>query len=146
MTITKQKAFAYITYQNKLLVFIQPHSHDAGIQVPAGTVKDGEDTAVTVMREAEEETGLTTLTMQSFLGKAIFHDQTKDEIHHRFFYHLTMDTPPQDRWQNLETDPCDGTNNSYLFEFYWVDLHHEDPHLIADHDAFLPQLKAILLK
>lgn len=144
--ITKQKAFAYITYQNKLLVFIHPHAPEAGIQVPAGTVKDGEDTAVAAMREAKEETGLTNLTMQSFLGEATFHDHTKDEIHHRFFYHLTVDTPPRARWQNSETDPSDGSEASYLFEFYWVDIHNEDSNLIADHDAFLPQLKAILLK
>ena len=146
MTTIKQKAFVYITYQNKLLVFIHPHAPEAGIQVPAGTVKDGEDTAVAALREAVEETGLADFTMQSFLGEATFHDHTKNEIHYRFFYHLTFDTSPQERWQNFETDPCAGTDNSYLFEFYWVDLTQEYPNLIAQHDAFLPQLMTHLLK
>lgn len=144
--ITKQKAFAYITYQNKLLVFIHPNSPEAGIQVPAGTVKDGEDTAVAAMREAVEETGLTNLTMQSFLGEATYHHKPMKEMHHRFFYHLTLNTEPQATWQHVETDPCSGEEPAILFEFYWVDLTQEDPNLIAQHDAFLPQLMAHLLK
>ena len=144
--ITKRKAFAYITYQNKLLVFIHPNSPEAGIQVPAGTVKDGEDTAVTVMREAYEETGLTNLTLQSFLGESEFHHQPMNEMHHRFFYHLSVDTEPQTTWQHYETDPCSGEEPAILFEFYWVDLAKEAPDLIGQHDTFLPQLKALLLK
>jgi 8-oxo-dGTP pyrophosphatase MutT (NUDIX family) len=50
------KVFAYITWGIKLLVFSQPTAPEAGIQVPAGTVEDGEAVDAAVMREAFEET------------------------------------------------------------------------------------------
>jgi len=43
---------------------------DAGIQIPAGTVEDGESPEEAVMREAAEETGLTQLTIRRYLGCA----------------------------------------------------------------------------
>lgn len=39
-------------------VLLLRHPH-AGIQFPAGTVDEGEDTATAAIREADEETGLT---------------------------------------------------------------------------------------
>jgi NUDIX domain-containing protein len=53
----KYKAFAYITNRNRLLVFIHPFAPEAGIQVPAGTIKADERPKEAVLREAFEETG-----------------------------------------------------------------------------------------
>lgn len=38
----RRKAFAYITHQQRLLVFEHPDSPEAGIQVPAGSIEPGE--------------------------------------------------------------------------------------------------------
>ena len=38
MADCKQKAFAYITHGNRLLVFRHVHHPEAGVQVPVGTV------------------------------------------------------------------------------------------------------------
>ncbi|MBA2247495.1 MAG: NUDIX domain-containing protein, partial [Chloroflexia bacterium] len=70
MTI-KRKAFAYITSGptsgptsgHRLLVFSHPLSPEAGIQVPAGTIDDGETPEEAVLREASQETGLPSLTV-----------------------------------------------------------------------------------
>lgn len=51
----------------RVLVFSHPHHPDAGIQVPAGTVKEGETPKEVVLREAIEETGLKELKIRSFL-------------------------------------------------------------------------------
>src|SRR6185437_14423165 len=92
-----QKVLAYITWDDKLLVFSHPDFPEAGIQVPAGTIESGEEPAVAVLREAFEETGLIGLTLVAPLGERM-RDVTpfgKDELHHRYFFHLLYDqTPP----------------------------------------------------
>ena len=142
MAIHKQKAFAYITHGSRLLVFRHVHHPEAGIQVPAGTVKEGEPPEAAVMREAFEETGLTELSFDSYLGEQIWAMTAAghEEIHHRRFYHLRCAGTPPKVWRHVEGDPSDGSGASYLFELYWADLPNGIPRLIAEHDALLPAL------
>ncbi|HEX9133526.1 MAG TPA: NUDIX domain-containing protein [Ktedonobacteraceae bacterium] len=65
----KDKVFAYITHRKRLLVFIHPFAPEAGIQVPAGSIKANERTEAAVLREAFEETGLSDLIVDGFLGE-----------------------------------------------------------------------------
>ena len=76
------KVFAYITHRNRLLVFRHTDFPEAGIQVPAGTLKTNEDLVAAVLREAQEETGLRELTVKRALGEQIrnMQDVGKDEI------------------------------------------------------------------
>jgi 8-oxo-dGTP diphosphatase len=138
----KQKAFAYITHGDRLLVFRHVHHPEAGIQAPAGTVKDGEPPEAAVMREAFEETGLTELGFDCYLGEQTWTMAAagREEIHHRRFYHLRCAGTPPEVWRHIEGDPSDSSAASYLFELYWVDLPHGVPELIAEHDALLPAL------
>jgi len=53
--------------RRELLLFRHP---DAGIQIPAGTVEDDETPERAVLREAAEETGLTGLVVNQYLGRA----------------------------------------------------------------------------
>ena len=87
MTPTISKVFAYITHQNRLLVFRHTDFPQAGIQVPAGTVKTNEDLEAAVLREAQEETGLHDLAIKTYLGEQIrnMKDIGKDEIFCREF-------------------------------------------------------------
>jgi len=135
----KQKAFAYITYHNQLLVFEHPHAPEAGIQVPAGTIQPGESPEAAVMREAYEETGLTTLKLHRFLGevKRDMSDFGIAQIHQRYFFHLLCEAEPPATWDHWETDPSD-TPSAHLFRFYWVALPFEN--LIADHGRLLSLL------
>ena len=140
------KVFAYITNQNRLLVFRHTDFPEAGIQVPAGTVKPNEDLAVAVLREAYEETGLQNLTIQSYLGDQLrnMEDVGKDEIHHRHFYHLLCDGDPPSEWQHDEGDPSDGGSEPIHFEFFWAGIPDQIPELICDHGMMLPQLEKLL--
>lgn len=64
-----EKVTAFITRKNKgetqLLLFCHPH---AGIQVPAGTIKDYEGHMEAALREAKEETGLDNLKVKNYIG------------------------------------------------------------------------------
>lgn len=87
---TTRKAFAYITQGNSLLIFEHEDAPEAGIQVPAGSIEAGETPEEAALREAKEETGLQRLSVIRFLGEEIrdMSDYGKQEIHHRYFYHL----------------------------------------------------------
>ena len=54
----RRRVYAYVTNGRRLLVFRQPESPEAGIQVRGGTVEAGERPKDAVMREAGEETGV----------------------------------------------------------------------------------------
>ena len=141
----KNKAFAYITNRNRLLVFIHPFAPEAGIQVPAGTVKANElpEEAVSRSREAFEETGLSDLIVDGFLGEyeRDMSDFGKDEIHHRYFYHLRCEGNPPDNWRHEERDSFDDPKPiPIMFEFFWAPLSEGVPSLIADHGEMIPQL------
>ena len=134
-----QKAFAYITHRNRLLVFEHPHHPEAGLQVPAGSVEEQEGCEAAVLREAWEETGLDGLTVVRFLG-----EQRRDmrafgrqEIHERHFFHLAYTKTPPESWEHHELFGSDGDH--HLFRFFWVELDAVPP-LIAGHDAFLHEL------
>lgn len=144
MPLPKYKAFAYITHHNNLLVFRHPFDPDAGLQVPAGTIREDEHPEQAVMREAIEETGLTDFVLVQFLGEQQrdMRDFGLDELHHRYFYHLRYIGEPPVTWQHRENEPSDGTGTPIVFEFFWVRLPQDVPALIADHGYFLPHLRA----
>jgi 8-oxo-dGTP pyrophosphatase MutT (NUDIX family) len=142
-----RKAFAYITHENRLLIFSHPHEPEAGLQVPAGTLLDGESPENGALREAQEETGLSGLRVVRFLGDVKF-DRAGydglDEIHHRFFFRLVCNEGPPERWRHYESDPSDGSEPP-LFELWWVKIPDEVPALIAGHDEMLPVLYEALM-
>jgi len=139
----KYKVFAYITNRNRLLMFIHPFAPEAGIQVPAGTIKVDERPEEAVLREAFEETGLSDLIVDGFLGEheRDMSDFGHDEIHHRCFYHLRYEGNPPATWRHEERDSSDDPKEvPIIFEFFWAPLPHDVPPLIADHGKMLPQL------
>ena len=140
MPRVRRIALAYITHGHRLLVFSHLDFPEAGIQVPGGAVKQGEEPDEAVTREAFEETGLSGLRLQALLGDHRFSPPRWDEIHHRFFYHLTYQGCPPVRWRHDERDPADGSPGPITFEFFWVRLPDEVPALSGEQDAMLPEL------
>ena len=155
MPVLKRKAFAYITHRHsdaageRLLIFSHPNAPEAGLQVPAGTIDDCETPEAAALREAREETGLDDLELVAALGEQVLdrrQDIGKDEIHHRFFFHLRCTAAvPRERWRIHEDYPSDQlalgpVTDRPLFELFWVMLPHGVPPLIAGHDHFLPLL------
>jgi 8-oxo-dGTP diphosphatase len=136
----KRKVFAYITFRDRLLVFRRPLEPSGGIQVPAGTIEPDEEPDAAALREAWEETGLAGLRLARFLGERVYVHFCLPEVHQRYFYHLVCGGDPPDTWQHWEQHASDGSGD-HLFEFFWAQLPHGVPELVADHDALLPQLQ-----
>lgn len=133
-------ALAYITHAGRLLVFSHPDFPEAGIQVPGGMLKQGEEPDEAVMREAFEETGLEGLELRSYLGDCELDAPERGKVYHCRFYHLTYDGTAPERWRHDETDPSDGTPGPITFDFFWVRLPDEVPPLFGGTDVMLPEL------
>ncbi|MEY9956719.1 NUDIX domain-containing protein [Streptacidiphilus sp. MAP5-52] len=121
--VHKDKVLAYVVREGKLLVFRHADNsyEEVGIQVPAGSVRDGETPEAAVLREAREETGLTDFKIVSKLGVTEY-DMTpyRREIQHRHVFHLELTEPTDERWMSQEDH--DGVGEPTRFECFWVPL------------------------
>ena len=125
-----EKSVAYITHQHRLLVFIHLDFPEAGVQVPGGTLRRGEDPAMAAMRESKEETGLENLRLIRHLGTQEIPDSQSDPAwFRRHFYHIEAFGPVPERWEHEEADPSDGSPGPIRLEFYWVEFEEHAPSL-----------------
>jgi 8-oxo-dGTP pyrophosphatase MutT (NUDIX family) len=145
MTEIVNKVAAYITCEGHLLVFTQPAAPEAGVQIPSGTVKDGEDLEMAVLREAMEESGLKALTVRAYLGERTYDMRAitgADRKVRRHFFHLDYAGPISlESWRNWEEDPSDGEEDSVEFELRWVRYPEEVPELAAEFSDLLHMLQ-----
>ena len=121
--LRRNKVYAYIIRGEHLLVFHHVDFPEAGIQIPGGTVEEGEDPALAVLREAFEETGLESLQKVSYLGSDewVMSKNNDEEMHYfRYSYHLICEQPVPDSWLHDELYPSDGSPAPLTFEFYWL--------------------------
>lgn len=130
---TRHRAYAYITRGSRLLLFTQPGAPQAGIQVPAGTIEPGEKPQDAVMREAQEETGLSGLRFVRFIARDTrdMRDCGSDELQHRWFFHLSVEGPTEETWRHGEF----GEDGSLIhpFDFFWADVR-ALPQLVSGYD------------
>ena len=132
------KAFAYITWRGRLLVFDHVDFPDAGLQVPAGTIQAGETPEAGVIREAREETGLLRFLPAEPLGIREFDTRPygKKETHRRHFFHLRLDQEAPERWRHDEAN-AEGDGRPIRFELYWVEPAEAESRLAHAHGALL---------
>lgn len=113
-----EKAFGYITREHEgqlqVLVFEQ-NTEGAGIQIPKGTVEEGETPLEAVKREMFEVTGLSDLVVKGLIAQDYFNHHS-GLLQKRYFYHLTTNEQ-RDSWKHYPT----GVNEAGLeFSFYWI--------------------------
>ena len=139
------KVLAYITREaggeKQLLVFTHRDYPDAGVQVRAGTVEEDENIEAAVLREAEEETGLSDLSIVRKLGVYDWINPENGRLHVRHVFHLAAPPDARETWEWIETSGGAVSElEGYVFCFYWVGL--SDPvDLAGDQGDYLEAIR-----
>jgi len=133
------KVAAYVTHAGRLLVFEHVDVPDAGVQVPAGTVRPGEALPAAVLRETVEETGLEQLQIVRYLGARTYDARASHgQLHERHFFHIACTAQPPETWIHHELH--DGLEPPTAFRFFWAPLGDSELDLVADFGALLNEL------
>ena len=144
-----QRATAYLTDPaQRLLVFDHIDVPSAGTQVPAGGIHPGEDYAAAVVRELEEESGVTGARVVRKLGEAWRRADVgnvpaglEEQVHHAFHLHLDEPTP-EDSW---DWDECSGGDVVlHRFRLRWVSLERAAVELVPVQAMWLESLRCSL--
>ncbi|GAA0571976.1 hypothetical protein GCM10010172_65630 [Paractinoplanes ferrugineus] len=130
------KVVAFVLHGDEIAVFRQD-DEDSGLQVPAGTLRDGEEPAAGALREAVEETGLNGLEVTAFLGRYQFDiSPIREEIQDRFVFQLSVPLGQEREWINYEMH--DGERPPTRLRFSWLPLGHPElSELVVGQGTFL---------
>jgi 8-oxo-dGTP pyrophosphatase MutT (NUDIX family) len=123
MVTKKQKVVVYVVWDGKLLVFRHTDFsyEEVGIQVPAGTLKDGEEPEAGALRELREETGYDCFRIVRFLGVATYNKlPTSPQLHERHYFLAEPTTTLPERWRSQEDH--DGLEPPTHLECFWIPL------------------------
>ncbi|MCU5201333.1 NUDIX hydrolase [Bacillus paranthracis] len=140
----KKKVHAYVTREKEgamqLLVFKHRDTPEAGIQVPGGTVDEGETLEAAILREVQEESGLRHLCIERFLADYIIHVREKKEYEKRHFFHVTLLTNVKDRWEHIVS--AGEEDEGLVFCYEWIDIA-KYPELAGKQGEFLHLLDEV---
>lgn len=128
--IVARKAVIYCIRDDHLLVFrhLDFPMEERGVQVPKGTIRDGETPRAAAIRELNEETGKGTFTVQRFLGRDRFDmSPYRSEVQQRFFFEATPTEALPDTW--VAGEDHDGHLPRTRFRFFWLPL--RSAHVLA---------------
>ncbi len=117
-----EKVFAYILRENRqdkqLLAFEHKDFQDVPLQVPGGTLKEGEDPVEGLKREVWEESGLTDFHNIKKLGEADIASAVNDEEFHAYFFRCDIDLNCE-TWDHVVKG--DGEDEGLTFSYRWLD-------------------------
>jgi ADP-ribose pyrophosphatase YjhB (NUDIX family) len=123
--ITKASAYIYRKQKpySELLVFTHRDYPEVPIQVPGGTVEEGETIEDAILREIIEESGLTSVRLVRKLGVHRFYwpDLNDEEERHFFLFESMTETP--ETWEYVVHS--DGVDAGLTFSFRWVRVDEE---------------------
>lgn len=119
--VVKDKVLVYVVREGRLLVFRHAdYSYEeVGIQVPAGSIRNGESPDDAALREAREETGLTDFKIVRKLGETEYDiSPYRFEIQRRHVFQLELGQETPERWASQEDH--DGEQEPTHFECFWI--------------------------
>ncbi len=134
-----RKVLAYIVHQGRLLIFRHRDVPEAGIQVPGGTLREGELPETAALREARAATGLEQFQIIRLVGEQVrlMTSENMSQIHHRYFFLLKCDEAPPESWLRAEQPSSAGTPAALWLEFSWAKLPNSVPELSGGQDYCL---------
>ncbi|HEV7934207.1 MAG TPA: NUDIX domain-containing protein [Actinomadura sp.] len=121
--VVKDKVLCYVVRNERLLVFrhIDYSYEEVGIQVPAGSIRQGETPEEAALREAREETGFTQFKVVRKLGEITYDiSPYRFEIQRRHVFSMELTEPTPERWVSQELH--DGEQDPTNFECFWIPL------------------------
>ena len=128
-----EKAYVYATRPDCRDVLVFEHTHtDAGLQIPKGTIDDGENPVDAAVRELDEECGVVDVQSVTPLETDEWFYEKRARLFRRHFYHVET-TEERDRWRHTVTGG--GEDDGFVFECYWHPI--EAVSLVADMDDYL---------
>lgn len=122
--IQKVQAFIYRQREDSIDLLIFEHDITKIHQLVRGTVEEGEDLELAVIREVEEESGLKDVVIEKKLGELILEIKSgptrsgplEKQLHHAFLIKCNENT--QDRWTHIAEGSSEEEGLS--FHFYWA--------------------------
>ncbi len=144
---TKVKVVGYIVrFKNEIpeiLVFDHDKKYaDAGTQVPAGTVYHDEDFKVALLREIEEESGLSEFNAIDKIDQYSFFKDVQECFHCRHVYYLSSAKVLPDAWTHRVTGA--GVDKNLNFHYYWISIEKAQEILSGRLGDSIPQLQVYL--
>ena len=143
MLFRRSRVYAYITSSKGVLILEHPRHPEAGLQIPGGTVEEGELPEIAVVREVYDETTLKELSKPVLLGRHTFDMREYDmnEEQDAWFFQMHSLKPTRDSWLHEEKFPSDDPSHAPIpFRLYWANLPYEGKPLIAHHGKYLSAL------
>jgi 8-oxo-dGTP pyrophosphatase MutT (NUDIX family) len=133
------KVMAYITREGRkgkeVLVFRHEHHSEAGLQVPGGTVDEGETPQTALHREILEETGLSCLKLVGPLTRVLSYSDSRREWQERHVFHLEARSDLPSAWRHIVR--CDGEDDGLHFLFSWIPVRDAEVELYRGHGEWL---------
>ena len=118
-----KKVVVYCVRGDQLLVFrhLDFPWEEVGVQVPAGTIREGEPIEEAALRELREETGYDCFAIDGVIGSAWYDvSPHRAELHERHFVRARPTAPLPDRWSSREDH--DGEGAPTRLECFWLPL------------------------
>jgi 8-oxo-dGTP pyrophosphatase MutT (NUDIX family) len=124
--VKRRRVVAYVTRardgRTELLVFEDPKHPYLGLQLPAGRLDPGEELEAGLLRELEEEAGLTNAQIVRELPGFEAHYQSRYENHG---FEVVLEGEAADEWEHVVLGQ--GDDAGLTFHFRWLtispDLH-----------------------
>jgi 8-oxo-dGTP pyrophosphatase MutT (NUDIX family) len=117
----RRRVVAYITRERdgrrELLVFEHEDFPHLGLQVPAGRLEAGEEVEAGLLRELEEEAGLTAIRSVRELPGFEGHYSSRYENHG---YHVVLEDDAPNEWEHVVSG--DGDDAGLAFRYRWVPI------------------------